>query len=121
MGNTTDGDEGFMKELCKLKTMFREIYRFETALKKSLGLSINEALSLCSLEGGAKESRDLAHDLGISLSRISRIIGALEEKGLVRREVNKADKRKVIFSLSPEGKKRLADLQHRKLPFPTCT
>lgn len=108
-----------MKELCDLKRMFREIYLFERILKKELGLSINEALSLCSLEKGSQNSNELAHDLGISLSRISRILNTLERKGLVRREIAAEDKRKVIFSLLPAGKKRLADLRRKKLQFPS--
>jgi len=110
-----------MKELCDLKKVFRAIYRFETTLKREFGLSINEALSLCSLESGPKNSNELARDLGISLSRISRVLGSLEHKGLVRREVTAEDKRKVLFSLLPAGKKRLNELHRKKPPFPSCT
>ncbi len=106
-----------MKQLCELKKMFHAIYLFEAALKKDFGLSINEALSLCSLESGPRNSNELARDLGISLSRISRVLGSLEQKGFVRREITAEDKRKVIFSLLPAGKKRLAELHRKRSQF----
>jgi DNA-binding MarR family transcriptional regulator len=109
---------GTMKELCKLKGIFRAIYAFEVVLKKDFNLSINEALALCALENTRKNSGELAEELGISLSRMSRVLGALEDKELIERTLGIDDKRKMIFTLSPKGKKKLRDLQDRKPPFP---
>ncbi|HOW51552.1 MAG TPA: MarR family transcriptional regulator [bacterium] len=107
-----------MKELCKLKEMFRAIYAFEVVLKKDFNISINEALTLCTLDKEHRNSGELAHELGISLSRMSRVLSTLEGKKLIERTLGIDDKRKMIFSLSPIGKKKITDLRHRKPSFP---
>ncbi len=107
-----------MKELCKLKEMFRAIYAFEVMLKKDFSLSINEALTLCTLGKKTRNSGELAEELGISLSRMSRVLSALENKALIERTLGIDDKRKMIFSLSPTGRQKLGDLRQRKPSFP---
>ncbi len=107
-----------MKELCKLKEMFRAIYAFEVLLKKDFGLSINEALAICSLDKNSRNSGEMAEELGISLSRMSRVLGALEKKVLIERAAGLDDKRKMVFTLSPAGRRKLADLRRRKPAFP---
>jgi DNA-binding MarR family transcriptional regulator len=50
---------------------------------------------------------DLARMLYINPSTVSRMVYALEEKGWLQSTRDKADRRKVIISLSPTGKKRI--------------
>lgn len=107
-----------MRELCRLKEIFRAIYIFETTLKKQFRLSLNEALALCALEQDKKNSRELAQELGISFSRMSRVLGSLETKGLIKRTFGADDRRKMIFSLSREGAAKTAELHKHRPTFP---
>jgi DNA-binding MarR family transcriptional regulator len=50
---------------------------------------------------------DLARMLYINPSTVSRMVYALEEKGWLQSTRDKADRRKVLISLSPTGKKRI--------------
>ncbi|HSA34327.1 MAG TPA: winged helix DNA-binding protein [bacterium] len=107
-----------MRELCRLKEIFRAIYVFETTLKKRFRLSLNEALALCALEQNEKNSRELAQEIGISFSRMSRVLGSLEQKGLIKRTFGADDRRKMIFSLSPEGRRKISELHDHRPELP---
>jgi len=56
---------------------------------------------------GSLSEGDLARMLFINPSTISRMVYALEEKGWLESTRDKSDRRKVMVSLSPTGKKRI--------------
>ncbi len=110
-----------MRALCKLKEIFRIIYHFESKLKKEYDLSINEALTLCALSGDnadKKTSGYMAEEIGISVSRMSRVFSSLENKGLISRRLGKEDKRKMIFTLTTKGRERLDKIHDSELNVP---
>jgi DNA-binding MarR family transcriptional regulator len=92
-----------MENLCKIKEVFKKIHQFEQKLNNDLNVTINEAMVLCSLYETIKCSGDIAADTGISTSRTSRVLLALEQKGYVTRSFNGTDKRKMMFELSAGG------------------
>ena len=92
-----------MENLCKIKDVFKKIHQFEQKLNNDINVTINEAMVLCSLFETIKCSGDIAADTGISTSRTSRVLLALEQKGYVTRSFNGTDKRKMMFELSAEG------------------
>ena len=92
-----------MENLCKIKEVFKKIHQFEQKLNSSINVTINEAMVICSLYQTIKCSGDIAADTGISTSRASRVLLALEKKGYVTRSFNGTDKRKMMFELSAEG------------------
>ena len=47
---------------------------------------------------------DLAERLQLSSSRVANALKTLERKGFVTREINPADRRGIIVSITPEGK-----------------
>ncbi|MCL2171675.1 MAG: transcriptional regulator [Defluviitaleaceae bacterium] len=54
---------------------------------------------------------DLQDKLHISKAAISQIAGSLEEKGLLLRETMKSNRRKLMITLTPEGKEALSRAQ----------
>ncbi len=48
---------------------------------------------------------DIAHTLGIHPSTLTGILARLEKQGLIRREVDGADRRKATFELTAAGKR----------------
>ena len=107
-----------MKLLCDLKEVVKEIYRFESELHKLFKLSINESLCLCTLSSGEMSSGDLAKEIGISVSRMSRILKSLEDKNLVMRNFSETDKRKMIFSITDSGLDKIIKLRKSNLIIP---
>lgn len=49
-------------------------------------------------------SRDIAAALGVVKSRVTKVVGGLERKGLVQRMSDPGDSRMVLFSLTPLGR-----------------
>jgi DNA-binding MarR family transcriptional regulator len=75
------------------------------------GLSINdyEALLLLSAaEGGRMRRVDLADELQLSASGVTRLLEGLEEEGLVDRRTCESDLRVVYGAITDAGRERLA-------------
>ncbi|HMA69136.1 MAG TPA: MarR family transcriptional regulator [Candidatus Mcinerneyibacterium sp.] len=106
------------ESLCLLKDIFKKIYKFESSLQKKFSLSINEILTLCTLSGKKMSSSELAEDIGVSPSRMSRIIKKLEDKEFIERSLSKKDKRKMFFNLTLKGEKHLKKLKKSDISIP---
>lgn len=61
---------------------------------------------------GTASPTDLAKSLSVTTARIANTLKALERKGLVRRKVNPNDRRGVIVTITPEGR-RFGEGQYR--------
>src|SRR6056297_3338998 len=97
-------------DLCTIKDVFKKIYKFENNLQKTFNLSINEILTLCTLSSRKMSSTELANEIGVSPSRMSRILKKLEDKKLITRALSKKDKRKMIFDLTDSGKNKINNI-----------
>ncbi len=66
---------------------------------------------LTTAPGGALRLTDLADAMGLSISRISRIIDSLEQRDLVRRQACPTDARATHVVLQAEGRRQAKDAQ----------
>lgn len=104
--------------------MMREIYKalagFEAAFERKYGLSLNEAMVLCALQEAKKEmtSTAIAERTELAPSHASKVIRAVEIKGLIQRDMGKVDKRLMYFSLTPPGMTRLHAINLEKVEVP---
>lgn len=94
-------------KLCLLRDIFRFIREYETEFQQRHGLCLNEGMALCSLKKGQKTSSELANDLGLSNSNMSKVIKSIEEKSLIERMLGEEDKRQMYFKLSKSGLDKL--------------
>jgi len=108
-----------MGQLPNGKRLLRSVERLSTALAKlerriaaDGGVSISQLriLSHLSRQGEARVS-DMAQDLGLSVSTMTRNVAHLCRKGWLRRQVGAADKRTVRVSLTPNGREVSDGLQ----------
>jgi DNA-binding MarR family transcriptional regulator len=90
-----------------LQRLHRDLTRaLEAALESEHGLSLSELELLGRLavsEGRRRRLSRLADDVGLSLSRVSRIIDALQRRGLVEREPYPGDTRATNACLTDAG------------------
>lgn len=107
-----------LESICSLKEVFRAVLVLEEDFKNRFDLSINEAIVACALSKHKKCPNDLMQEIGLSGSRISRILSSLEKKKLVRRNFDKNDKRKMIFTLTTEGEKTIDILHQSTIEIP---
>ncbi|MDX2005184.1 MAG: MarR family transcriptional regulator [Meiothermus sp.] len=78
-----------------------------------LGVSPMQAFTLISVEKGVDQPSALAFVLDASPPGISQILAGLEERGLLRRELDADNKRKVRILLTEEGRHFLTQLHQR--------
>lgn len=107
------------KKICKIRDIYRAITDFENTFSQSFGISINEAMLLCTiLERQTMTAGDIADTLGVTQSNASKIIRMVEDKHFITRSFGTEDHRQMVFTLSKEGKKKIETLKCSEIPIP---
>lgn len=105
-----------MEEICKLKDIYKSLYNFEKEFAERNGITINEGMVLCCMKDGrSRAANELCDFIGLSNSRVSRIITTVESKGYIVREMGTTDKRQMIFSLTEEGKIKIKEMMKQDI------
>ncbi|SHE50263.1 MarR family winged helix-turn-helix transcriptional regulator [Dysgonomonas macrotermitis] len=111
-----------MEAICKLKDIYKALYIFEKEFAEKNSITINEAMLLCCLKDGKpKAANQLCEFVGLSNSRVSRIITTVEDKGYIAREMGTTDKRQMIFSLTDTGVQKVKEMQEQNIDFSKLT
>lgn len=104
-----------MEDICKIKDVLLAIYSFENTFSRESGITLNEALILCKLKDGkAYSAAEIAGFIGLTASRVSRIIASFEEKGMLSREIGHSDKRQMFFALTKLGEEHIIEMQRQQ-------
>lgn len=105
-----------MEEICKLKDIYKSLYNFEKEFAEKNGITINEGMVLCCMKDGKpKSANELCGFVGLSNSRVSRIINTVETKGYIIREMGAVDKRQMIFTLTEAGSQKIKEIMKQEL------
>ena len=109
-----------MNTICKMRDIYKALSVFETAFEEMYAISLNEAMVLCALREAGKEitSTAISERTEMAPSHTSKVIRAVEDKGLIRRALGEVDKRQMYFNLTEAGKKRLDELDLDKVEVP---
>lgn len=100
-----------MEAICAIKDIYKTLYLFEKNFAEVHDITINEAMLLCCLKDNqSKSAGTLCEFIGLSNSRVSKIITSVEDKGYIRRSINKEDKRQMFFSLTAKGKEKIQQM-----------
>ena len=108
-----------MIDLCSIRKIQTALKKFEETLKAETGLSLNDALCLCSVHKGICEPGALARELELSPSRATRVLDGLEERGLISRKLSYEDRRNISVSVTAKGKKFIEKYQCAGIEIPT--
>ena len=107
-----------MELICQIKDVYKALYTFEKEFSEGFGMTINEAMLLCCMKDGKeRQANEIAEFIGLSNSRVSKIITSVEEKGWIVRAMGAEDKRKMIFSLSKAGKMVVKAMKVKQIPL----
>jgi len=104
----TPDEEVLWRALMRIVTTLPRL--LDEDLARSTGMSLTEYATLMNLsEAPEREARltDLANAIGLSPSRISRVVEDLRTRGLVTKRRASADNRGFIATLTPAGLSRL--------------
>ncbi len=80
------------------------------------GLGLSEFAILYHISNAEKTSMrrtDLAEDLGLTASGVTRLLAPMEKVGYIKREANPQDARVSCVVLAPGGKRKLEEAQDR--------
>ena len=101
-----------MDSICSLKEIYKSLYNFEHKFQDKYGMTINEAMVLCYLFNGDKKTAgDICEYIGLSASRVSKVINSVEKMGYINRNISVEDKRQMIFSLTATGVRRITEMK----------
>ena len=107
-----------MEPICSIKDIYKVLYQFEKVFSEENDITINEAMVLCSLkEGGSKTAGAICEYIGLSNSRVSKVITSVENKSYIQRLLNPVDKRQMLFVLTDEGREKIKQMQNKELGF----
>lgn len=111
-----------MKEtFCRIRAVHQAIAEFERTLQQLHRVSLNEAMLLCSLAAKSPLSAgSIAQQLGLSHPNASKLIRSAEDKHLIARTLNQADRRGMLFELTEQGRCRLEQINAQPLPIPAA-
>ena len=95
-----------MEAICVIKDIYKTLYQFEKAFSEVHEITINEAMLLCCLKDNeAKSAGTICDYIGLSNSRVSKVITSVENK------------RQMFFSLTPKGKEKVQQMMNAELRF----
>jgi len=107
-----------VEDICVIKEIYRMLYQFEKDFQESHAVSINDAMVLCCLKnGGEKSAGEICEFVGLSNSRVSKVLCSVEDNGYISRRLGSTDRRQMFFSLTEKGKKKLDDMMGKKMHF----
>lgn len=107
-----------MKAICVVRDIYKALEAFEEEFEQVHGVSINEAMALCSLSDGALAASEIANRTGMGASHCSKVIRVIEEKRLIHRSLGRVDKRQMYFRLSKTGSACLEKMQCGSVAIP---
>lgn len=107
-----------MECICLIKDIYKAINAFEEQFDQSFGICINEGLVLCSLKGKQLSSSEIAEQVGLKFSHVSKLIKSVESKGYIARSIGWSDKRYMNFELNEAGKDLLKRIETNQIEIP---
>ena len=107
-----------MIDLCSIRKIQTALKKFEETLKDETGLSLNDALCLCSIGKDFHEPGALSKQLELSPSRITRVLDTLEKRGFISRRISDTDRRNIWVELTDMGKNIIEEYQCTDIRVP---
>ena len=98
-----------------MRDLYRSLALLETRLSETYGLSLNEAMVLCSI---GEETVMAGVVVELTASHASKMIRSVEEKGLLVRTLGEKDKRQMYFALTDKAKEKLEDIRKHGIEIP---
>lgn len=107
-----------MDDICIIKEVYKLLYQFEKDFFEKHQMTINDAMVICCLKNGEEKSAgDICDFVGLSNSRVSKVLCTVEESGYIYRRLGSKDKRQMFFSLTETGKKKVETMKGQSLHF----
>ncbi len=107
-----------IKCICVMRELFEALSVLESGLLCTHGVSLNEAMVLCSIGKETVMASTVVERTGMTASHASKVLSAAEKKGLLVRELGMKDKRQMHFTLTEAGLNCLAGIKEKGVEIP---
>jgi DNA-binding MarR family transcriptional regulator len=107
-----------MECICLIKDIYKAINAFEEQFDHAFGICINQGLVLCSLKGKTLSSSEIAEQIGLKFSHVSKLIKTVEDMGYIARSIGSSDKRYMNFELTEKGLALLNQIETNQIEIP---
>ena len=101
-----------------MRDLMKALSELEAQLEAAYGITLNEAMVLCSVGDEMVSAGDITSCTGMTSSHVSKIIRSVEEKGLLLRKLGESDKRQMYFVLTRKGKNCLGRIKEKGIEPP---
>lgn len=106
--------------LLELRTNIQKFIRLFGLLEQNVTpcgfpLSVSQVYSLQELEISSKSITDLAKGLHLERSSVSRLVDGLVKEGFVSREINEANRREMVLSLTERGIRTIQQVREQSI------
>jgi len=88
---------------CLLSQFFVICHEEEIKLARQFGISVGELQCLQMFDEPQQAIKELTKRLGLSSSRVSRILDRLEDNGIIIRNIDLKDRRSILVTLTAKG------------------
>lgn len=96
---------------------WHKISRMYNQKAKERGITMSIGFILLMIEKEGTPSTQLGPKMGMEPTSLSRTLKTMEEKGLIRREEDEVDKRKVLIYLTEEGLQSRYEVREKVFEF----
>lgn len=105
-----------METICKIKDIYKALYAFEKEFAEANGITINEGMVLCCMKDEQPHvAASLCEFVGLSNSRVSRVINSVESKGFITRQIGSEDRRQMVFTLTDLGRNKIKEMLQKDI------
>ncbi len=91
-------------DFCSLRSLLVDLQELENTFSQKVGVSLAQGTLLCALLHGKQDMVQLQQALGLTPSRITRLVDAVVQQGLARRLVVEHDRRSIRLELTETGR-----------------
>ena len=100
-----------------VRHLWHKISRMYNQKANEYGLTVSIGFILLNVDKDGTPSTQLGPKMGMEPTSLSRTLKTMEDKGLIRRQSDKKDKRKVLIFLTEEGVEKRKIAKHVVLDF----
>lgn len=101
-----------------MRELLKALSKLETQLINTYGISLNEAMVLCSIGKETVTAGTIVERTGMTPSHASKTISLIEKKEMVTRHLGRQDKRQMYFTLTEKGKNCLEEIKKQGVDIP---
>lgn len=104
--------------ICVMRDLVKAMAELENSLIAAHGVSLNEAMVLCSIGSETVTASMIVERTGLAASHTSKIIRAVEQRELIVRQLGEKDKRQMYFTLTASGEACLQGIRRDGVKIP---